>query len=622
MTADQVRQAQRGDQVAFEALIRAAYDGLVAIAYRILRDRTAAEDATQDAVVRCWRDLRGLREPDRFEAWLHRLLVNACRDVLRGTTSAGPAKFSAPTSIRPPVATSTGRLADQDELERAFLQLPADQRIALVLTHYVGYSAPELAVILNVPTGTRLLAPPLRRSGDARSARRLTTLAHRSLGANAMTQNDDAQLAAWLAEGPSHGQPGSLERALSAASATRQRPAWLVAVTGGTIGTERTNRSVGLAWALVAVVALIGLLIAGLVVGGWLRPQPAPDELLLPSATAIPSASAASPSPSPGVPLGGGLILVFQPHEPRDPCDDRLPGGPFDIFSLDAGTGAQTLLGTTAEDCSTNWLALQWASDREHILMTDDFGQDTLDLDTPTAAGRDLTFICCDLPTDIWKGGASAFDGWLLSPAGDRVAAIGSGLEGPARIVVANIDGSGLADLSVPAGAQIRGWATWAPDQSALVVAACLPCNEALEEGQPATAENHDHLYVVPVDGSPVRELLDDTGGWFWTPSWSPDGSTFATVQEGVRVAGGGTELQQPRDHVVTGRGGRRGRIVTCARHERSARGRPYRDRTAALVPRWWAHRIRRPSIRTGTNHTPTWSTPMGRISSTSDPEA
>ena len=78
-----------------------------------------------------------------------------------------------------------------------------------------------------------------------------------------MTQNDDARLATWLAEGLAHGQPGSLERALKAASATRQRPAWLVAVTGGTIGTERTNRSVGLTWGLVAVVALIGLLIAG-----------------------------------------------------------------------------------------------------------------------------------------------------------------------------------------------------------------------------------------------------------------------------------------------------------------------------------------------------------------------
>ena len=88
-----------------------------------------------------------------------------------------------------------------------------------------------------------------------------------------MTQNDDAQLATWLAEGPTHGHPATLERALSAARATRQRPAWLVAATGGTIGTERTNRSVGLTWGLVAVVALIGLLIGGLVVGGWFRPQ-------------------------------------------------------------------------------------------------------------------------------------------------------------------------------------------------------------------------------------------------------------------------------------------------------------------------------------------------------------
>ena len=153
MTADLVRQAQRGNHAAFEALIGAAYDGLFAIAYRILRDRTAAEDATQDAVVRCWRDLRGLREPDRFEAWLHRLLVNACRD-LAATTSGGPLKSSAPCSRRRRAGTITGSLADHDELERAFLHLPADQRIALVLTHYVGYSAPELAVILNVPTGT------------------------------------------------------------------------------------------------------------------------------------------------------------------------------------------------------------------------------------------------------------------------------------------------------------------------------------------------------------------------------------------------------------------------------------------------------------------------------------
>ena len=163
-----------------------------------------------------------------------------------------------------------------------------------------------------------------------------------------MTQNDDARLATWLAEGPAHGQPGSLERALSAAGATRQRPAWLVAATGGTIGTERTNRSVGLAWGLVAVVALIGLLIAGLVVGGWLRPQPAPDALLLPSTTAIPSASAVAPSPSPELPLGGGLILVYQPHEPHGPCESPLPR--FPLRPLQPGCGHRGA-NTPRDDC-------------------------------------------------------------------------------------------------------------------------------------------------------------------------------------------------------------------------------------------------------------------------------
>ena len=153
MATDLVRQAQAGDHAAFDTLIRTAYDRLFAIAYRILRDREAAEDATQDAIVRCWRDIRGLRDPDRFEAWLHRLLVNACRDLARRSRRRPQEVYG--SSIEPPAkGDEFGRLADHDELERAFMRLPSEQRIALVLTHYVGYSAPELAVILDVPAGT------------------------------------------------------------------------------------------------------------------------------------------------------------------------------------------------------------------------------------------------------------------------------------------------------------------------------------------------------------------------------------------------------------------------------------------------------------------------------------
>jgi RNA polymerase sigma-70 factor (ECF subfamily) len=153
MTAQLIRQAQGGDHAAFETLIGAAYDRLYAIAHRILRDREAAEDATQDAIIRCWRDLRGLREPDRFEAWLHRLLVNACRDLARRSRRR-PQEVFGQALDTPAQADDYDRLADHDELERAFMRLPADQRIALVLTHYAGYTAPELATILDVPTGT------------------------------------------------------------------------------------------------------------------------------------------------------------------------------------------------------------------------------------------------------------------------------------------------------------------------------------------------------------------------------------------------------------------------------------------------------------------------------------
>jgi len=77
---DLVESAQHGDQAAFVDLIRSRVDRLYATAQRILRDVDRAEDALQDALVIAWRDLRGLRDPDRFDAWLYRLVVRECID--------------------------------------------------------------------------------------------------------------------------------------------------------------------------------------------------------------------------------------------------------------------------------------------------------------------------------------------------------------------------------------------------------------------------------------------------------------------------------------------------------------------------------------------------------------
>lgn len=153
MTSELVERAQRGDHEAFDALATAAYHRLYAIARRILRDGYAAEDAVQDALVRAWRDVRGLRDREKFDAWLHRLLVNACNDQVRRRRRR-PLEVPVPAIDPPAVEDRLGQLVDRDALERAFLQLTVEQRAAVVLTHYVGLSAPEVAQILGVPVGT------------------------------------------------------------------------------------------------------------------------------------------------------------------------------------------------------------------------------------------------------------------------------------------------------------------------------------------------------------------------------------------------------------------------------------------------------------------------------------
>jgi RNA polymerase sigma-70 factor, ECF subfamily len=153
MRPDLVRRAQQGDAEAFDTLIRSAYDRLYGIAERILRDRYAAEDAVQETVVKCWRDLSGLRDPDRFDAWLHRLVVNASRDHARRQR-----RLPLPVVVVPPDLRAPGddyvTVVEHDALEAAFLALSTDHRIVLVLAHYAGYSAPEIAEILGVPPGT------------------------------------------------------------------------------------------------------------------------------------------------------------------------------------------------------------------------------------------------------------------------------------------------------------------------------------------------------------------------------------------------------------------------------------------------------------------------------------
>ena len=127
---------------------------LHAAARLILRDDERAKDAVQDALLRAWLQLRSLRDPDRFDAWLHRLLIRACyraakrhrtREILEVQVLMGTEQVS-PDAQR--------ALAIRDQLERGFLRLSTEQRAVLVVRHYLGLSLQETADALGVPLGT------------------------------------------------------------------------------------------------------------------------------------------------------------------------------------------------------------------------------------------------------------------------------------------------------------------------------------------------------------------------------------------------------------------------------------------------------------------------------------
>jgi RNA polymerase sigma-70 factor, ECF subfamily len=154
MQRDLVERARRGDHDAFAELAGAAISRLDATAWLMLRDTDRAMDAVQNTLVHAWRDLPALRDPDRFDAWLHRLLVNACKDEIRRARRRQFDVVITDTTPMPVIGDAASTLADRDQLERGFSRLDPDERAVIVLHHFLDLPLPEVATTLRIPLGT------------------------------------------------------------------------------------------------------------------------------------------------------------------------------------------------------------------------------------------------------------------------------------------------------------------------------------------------------------------------------------------------------------------------------------------------------------------------------------
>lgn len=160
MNRELVEAARRGDRDAFDALVRQEVAGVYRTALAILGSAADAEEATQDAFVSAWRNMRALREPERFDAWFGRIVVNACRMALRRRRSVREihiapesepslAEHAAGTSVDPE-AMAVGA----DTFDRAFELLSVEDRHLLTVVYAEDRPLEEVGRLLGIPVGT------------------------------------------------------------------------------------------------------------------------------------------------------------------------------------------------------------------------------------------------------------------------------------------------------------------------------------------------------------------------------------------------------------------------------------------------------------------------------------
>ena len=157
MERELIERARRGDRTAYDEIVRLEVATVYRTARAILGNDADASDATQDVLIGAWRQLSSLRDLDRFDAWLGRITVNACRMAIRRRRPGALVALPSASDFEPRDEAASAfdtRTVTADAFDRAFDRLPVEQRAILVLHHLEELPLAEIGARLGIPEGT------------------------------------------------------------------------------------------------------------------------------------------------------------------------------------------------------------------------------------------------------------------------------------------------------------------------------------------------------------------------------------------------------------------------------------------------------------------------------------
>ncbi len=444
-----VDQAKRGDEEAFDALARLVGDRCMAIACRILRDADRAEDAVQAALITAWRELRTLRDPDRFEPWLHRILTNECYAEARRRN-----RWSANIRLLPVegATEAVGILTvnDRDQLERAFRRLTLEQRAVLVFHHYLGLRIARSSGSSRHSTRDGKVPPAPRDGGPQSERRRRRQDTLEFTGATRMTapRDPDVLIRAFLDEGQTDLPDRAFDAVRRDIHQTRQRVV---------IGPWRKPNMNVLARVAIAAAVVVAVGLAWVNFGPG---QPGPGEQ-------PPPTQAASPTPSPrGLPVGdrelpleGGASYITQ-----DPFLVRVTFTAPDGWEGKVGAPYLAFANPTGRDAPS--YGVDFAIFDKVLVDPCQFDQGFKDVlpkssvDALVTALMDVPGFDASTPVDVTVDGyagkqltlaaPASFEGCTLSPDGPFVWQLPLGTNSPfiagqrSRLWIVEVDGQRL----------------------------------------------------------------------------------------------------------------------------------------------------------------------------------